>query len=178
MSYAAWVPRRPRSLLDSYRFFHVTARGVAASPLFEDDTDRLTFILELAKAAAGFLWTCHAYCLMTTHYHLLLETSRESLSGGMHRLNGLYAQGFNARHGRRGHLFEQRYEAYVVVDDHHFAAASRYILENPVKAGLCERVEDWHWSGGRAQLEPFLRAIGARPRATRRAGQSLVRDSP
>jgi putative transposase len=134
----------------------VTARGVAGNALFRDDTDRLDFIAQLARTAMGHFWACHAYCLMTTHYHLLVGTSRESLSLGMHRLNGMYAQRFNARHTRRGHVFDGRFEAYVVNDEAHFAEASRYIFENPVKAGLCERACDWRWSGGLLNIEASL----------------------
>jgi REP element-mobilizing transposase RayT len=128
--------------------FHVTARGVAGGALFLDETDRVVFLVELTRTAGAFLWTCHVYCLMTTHYHLLLETSRDALSRGMQRLNGLYAQRFNARHGRRGHVFEQRFQAYAVEGDDHFEASAAYILENPVKAGLCESAKEWPWSGG------------------------------
>ncbi len=132
--------------------FHVTSRGVAGSALFCDETDRVVFLVELTRTARAFLWTCHVYCLMTTHYHLLLETTRDGLSRGMQRLNGLYAQRFNARHGRRGHVFEQRFQAYAVEGQDHFAAASQYILDNPVKAGLCERFDQWPWSGGPLHL--------------------------
>jgi REP element-mobilizing transposase RayT len=140
------MPRRPRNLLED-GFFHVTARGVAGGALFVDETDRFDFVAQLRMTATGFLWVCHAYCLMTTHYHLLLETTQESLSRGMHRLNGLYAQGFNVRHQRKGHVFEERFSAYVIVDDSHLAAAKQYILDNPVRAGLCEYADDWPWSG-------------------------------
>jgi REP-associated tyrosine transposase len=145
------MPRAPRSLLND-GVFHVTARGVAGGALFCDETDRVDFLVELTRTASALLWTCHVYCLMTTHYHLLLETSRDDLSRGMQRLNGLYAQRFNARHGRRGHVFEQRFQAYTVEGDDHFAAATKYILENPLKAGLCEAIRDWPWSGGPLHL--------------------------
>jgi len=140
------MPRRPRNLLQD-GFFHVTARGVGGGSLFVDESDRCDFIAQLTTTATGFLWVCHAYCLMTTHYHLLLETTQESLSRGMHRLNGLYAQGFNVRHKRKGHLFEERFSAYVIVDERHLAAATQYILNNPVRAGLCPCADDWPWSG-------------------------------
>jgi REP-associated tyrosine transposase len=140
------MPRRPRNLLPD-GFFHVTARAVGRGALFVDESDRFDFVAQLRTTATGFLWVCHAYCLMTTHYHLLLETSQESLSRGMHRLNGLYAQGFNMRHERKGHVFEERFSAYVIVDERHLAATRRYILDNPVRAGLCEYAADWPWSG-------------------------------
>ena len=171
MLYPDPVPRTPRSQLDD-GVFHVTSRGVAGGPLFCDETDRVVFLVELTKTADAFLWTCHLYCLMTTHYHLLLETSREALSRGMQRLNGLYAQGFNARHRRRGHVFEQRFQAYAVENEDHFLAASEYILQNPVKAGLCGEASEWPWSGG--PLHAGVPPQGSVPRK----GLSLTRAWP
>lgn len=152
------MARLPRNILED-GFFHVTARAVDGIALFRDDVDRHEFVEELKRSAIGFLWVCHAYCLMTTHYHLLLESTRDSMSRGMHRLNGLYAQRFNARHKRRGHLFEGRFQSYVVDSEEHFAAAYLYVLNNPVRAGLCQHADEWPWSGTLAPDE----------------GQSLVR---
>jgi putative transposase len=149
--------------LDDNRFFHVTARAVGGDALFRDDEDRSDFIAHLSRTARALLWACHAYCLMTTHYHLVLETRRESLSQGMHRLNGLYAQRFNARHARRGHLFENRFQAYAIDTEDHLAAAIEYVLNNPVRAGLCESSDQWPWSG----------SAGTVPRDWRYEGLSL-----
>ena len=80
------------------------------------------------------------------HYHLLVQTSRENLSDGMHRLNCLYAQRFNRRHDRKGHLYEERFSAWLLHGEEHLENTIRYIRENPVRAGLCRRVEDWLWS--------------------------------
>jgi REP element-mobilizing transposase RayT len=125
------VPRGARSELPS-GIFHVATRGVADDPIFRDDIDRKCFLTLLGSAVARHGWTCHAYCLMTTHYHLILETEQQDLSLGMRRLNGGYAKSFNERHNRRG-----------------------YVLENPVRAGLCERASDWPWSD-----IPILRSQG------------------
>jgi REP element-mobilizing transposase RayT len=84
---------------------------------------------------------------MTTHYHLIVETDHASLSQGMRRLNGGYAQTFNERHDRRGHLFGDRYSVYAIDREDHFEKSCLYVLENPVRAGLCERPSDWPWSG-------------------------------
>ena len=84
---------------------------------------------------------------MGTHYHLILEASQEALSDGMQRLNGIYAQRFNYRHRRRGRLLEGRFAAYLLRDEHHFEAALRYVIDNPVRAGLCAEPSDWPWSG-------------------------------
>jgi REP element-mobilizing transposase RayT len=83
---------------------------------------------------------------MGTHYHLIVESSREQLSAGMQRLNGVYAIRFNRRHGLKGHLFEARFASYVLRDEEHFTAAINYVLENPVRAGLCASPTDWRWS--------------------------------
>jgi hypothetical protein len=72
----------------------------------------------------------------------------------MHRLNGLYAQRFNERHGRKGHLFEERFACWVISDEDHLRRAIGYVLENPVKAGLCDDVRDWLWSWSRYAVPP------------------------
>jgi putative transposase len=140
------VPRQPRSNLVSEGFFHVTARGTGREPIFVVDLDRLEFSELLRSTSERFLWLCDTHCLMGAHYHLILNASREALSAGMQRLNGVYAQRFNRRHGRRGHLFATRFSAWVVRDEHHLEAARRYVLDNPVRAGLCQQAEDWPWS--------------------------------
>jgi REP element-mobilizing transposase RayT len=139
------VPRFPRNLLpDGY--FHVTSRGNRGAHIFLDDVDRLDFLDLLRSTAALYEWRAHTHCLMGTHYHLIAEASRERLSAGMQRLNGVHARRFNRRHGLRGHLFEARFGSYVVRDDRHLAAAVEYVLQNPVRAGLCAEADDWQWS--------------------------------
>jgi putative transposase len=77
----------------------------------------------------------------------VLEASLEALSGGMHRLNGTYSRRFNGRYKRWGHLFGSRYSAWIIRDEHHLMLTRRYVLDNPVRAGLCQRAEEWPWSG-------------------------------
>ncbi len=81
------------------------------------------------------------------HYHLIVETDQANLSRGMRRLNGGYAQTFNERHDRRGHLFGWRYSVYVIDREEHLEASCLYVLENPVRTGLSEKRGDWPWSG-------------------------------
>jgi REP element-mobilizing transposase RayT len=125
----------------------VTARGTAKSEIFLDDVDRSAFVQLLASVIERFDWACRAYCLMTTHYHLIVESPLHGLSRGMARLNGIYAQAFNERHDRRGHLFEGRFVAYVIDSDDHLEAACNYVIDNPVRAGLCTDRSQWAWSG-------------------------------
>jgi putative transposase len=141
------MARQPRNVLDD-GLFHVFARGVARMLIFREQDDYALFLALLEAVARRFPWKIHAFCLMPNHYHLVTEASRPDLSGGMHRLNGLYGQGFNNRYERTGHLFQGRFGARMVQGHDHLAAACAYVLENPVRAGLCERAEDWPWSGG------------------------------
>jgi REP element-mobilizing transposase RayT len=139
------MPRFPRSQLED-GYFHVTARGVAGEQIFVADLDRLDFLALLETTAERCGWRIHVHCLMGTHYHLVVQTTRERLSVGMKRLNGIYALRFNRRHARKGHLFAERFSSYVIRDDRHLAAAIEYVLQNPVKAGLCARAGEWQWA--------------------------------
>jgi putative transposase len=139
------VPRLLRGDLPD-GVYHVTARGVNRCDVFADDFDRVLFLRLLAESVERFSWRCHALCLMGTHYHLVLGTIRTCLSAGLHRLNGLYAQHFNRRHDRTGHLFGGRFHAWLVEDEDQLRATTRYVLNNPVRAGLVETAGDWPWS--------------------------------
>jgi putative transposase len=145
------VPRPLRSDLPD-GIYHVTTRGVAGTAIFLDDDDRRTFLARLADVVSRFHWCCHALCLMDTHYHLVIETTRVSMSLGLKRLNGLYAQGFNDRHARTGHLFGDRFWASLIETEQHLLAACWYVVCNPVRAGLCDQPEDWRWSRSRFAL--------------------------
>ena len=101
------VPRLPRNVLPTEGIYHVTARGVARMAISRDDEDRRLYLVLLARAVLREAWECHAFCLMPNHYHLVVETALARLSSGVHGLNGVYAQRFNERHGRSGHLFRQ-----------------------------------------------------------------------
>lgn len=129
--------------------YHVTSRGVARRDIFLDLDDRRVFLWLFGWIADAAAWECHAICLMTNHYHLVVEATRADLSRGMHRLNGRYAESFNAKYDRSGHLFGDRFATRVISDDEHLAAACRYVLQHPVRAGLCRRASDWPWSASR-----------------------------
>ena len=105
---------RPLRLEFFGALYHVTARGDRREPIYEDDEDRQAFLDVLADVADRFNWLVHAYCEMTNHYHLLIETPDGNLSKGMRQLNGVYTQYSNRRHGRVGHLFQGRYKAILV----------------------------------------------------------------
>jgi putative transposase len=131
--------------------YHLTARGVAKTPIVLDDDDRRFFLLLLGVTVDRHEWRCETFCLMNNHYHLIVEAPLWRISEGMHRMNGLYAQTFNHRYGRWGHLFGERFAAWVIETEEHLEAATLYVLENPVRAGVCKTPADWPWSGQRSR---------------------------
>ncbi|MBU4337805.1 MAG: transposase [Actinobacteria bacterium] len=149
---------RPLRLEFSGAVYHVTARGNARQDIFADDADRQKFLSVLTATINRYNWQCHAYCLMGNHYHLLLETPDPNLSLGMRMLNGIYTQFFNRRHNRVGHVFQGRYKAVLVEKDTHLLELCRYIVLNPVAAGMVKQPEQWPWSSYRSTV-----AEGERP---------------
>ena len=141
--------------------YHVTSRGNEKRPVFKTDTDRQNFLNTLQHVNKRYNWLCHAYCLMTNHYHLLIETPDGNLSIGMRQLNGVYTQLFNKSHGRTGHLFQGRYKAILIQKDSHLLEVCRYVVLNPVRAKMVERPEAYSWSSyqataGKAMIHPCL----------------------
>lgn len=145
------MPRKPRNH-QTGGIFHVTSRGVRKLPIFVDDLDRNRFLGLLERAAGRSLWACPAYCLMTNHYHVLLDLPEPSLSSGMHWLNTIYAQWFNRRHEVEGHLFEDRFFSEEIESEAHLFEVLRYIPLNPVRAGICRHPGEWPWSSYRATV--------------------------
>ena len=150
-----------------YRFevpdgtFHIATRAVYQQRAFKEDDDRSDFMSILGEVVDVNGWRCKSYCLMGSHYHLVVQTPAPNLSRGMHLLNGKYAQRFNRRHQRRGHLFGERFFSVLVKTDSHLLSVLRYVARNPVAAGLCETPREWRWSSyrGLVGLESALRLL-------------------
>ncbi len=123
--------------------YHVTSRGNGRNDIYLDDEDRANWLGLLDEVCRRFNWVCHAYCLMSNHYHVVVETAEGNLSKGMRHLNGVYTQNLNRRHKRVGHVFQGRYKAILL-------ELSRYVVLNPVRAGMVKDVGDWPWSSYRA----------------------------
>ena len=141
--------------------YHVTARGNVRQDIYLGDEDREAFLGFVSEASEREALICHAYCLMGNHYHLLIETPEANIGSAMHRVNGRYANRFNRLYGREGHVFERPYRAWIMHGGRRELTAARYIVRNPVRAGLCASPELWPWSShaamiGLAQCPPFL----------------------
>lgn len=149
------MSRRPR-LQFAGAVYHVMARGNRKSTIFHDDEDRRQFLQILGAAAALYDLLIRAMCLMGNHYHLVLETPACNLSDGMHYINGVFAQRSNRRHRQTGHVFEGPFRSLVIQRESYLMRAARYVVRNPVRAGLVAHVSDWPWSSYRATagLEP------------------------
>jgi putative transposase len=139
------LPRPLRPQIEG-GIYHLGSRGVRKLPLYTDDTSRRRFLSLLDLVTAKYHWELHTYCLMTNHYHLLVTTVEPTLSVGMQYLLSNYAQWFDWRHGFEGHVFDRRFFSRVIEDDRDLLATERYILLNPVRAGICSSAADWSWS--------------------------------
>ena len=148
---------RPLRLEFCGALYHVTSRGDRREDIYDDDEDRERFLEILGGVVSDFNWVCHAYCLMDNHYHLLIATPDGNLAKGMRQLNGVYTQASNRRHRRGGHLFQGRYKAILVDEDAYLLEVARYVVLNPLRAGMVSAVEAWPWSS-------YLAMLGEAPR--------------
>jgi REP element-mobilizing transposase RayT len=137
---------RPRRIEYPGAVYHVTSRGNARQSIFIDDVDRQVFLEVLGNVVEKYNWLCHAFCLLDNHYHILVETQDPNLSLGMRQLNGVYTQRVNIRHHRVGHLFQGRYKAILVEKNEYLLELCRYIVLNPVRAGMVSKPRQWQWS--------------------------------
>ncbi|MDP5132877.1 MAG: transposase [Paraglaciecola sp.] len=143
---------RPLRLEFAGALYHITSRGNERKAIYFDDTDFELFLTLLGKVCEQYNWVVNAYCLMTNHYHLLVETPDANLSKGMRQLNGTFTQAINRKHQRVGHLFQGRYKAILVDKNTYLLELSRYIVLNPIRANMVQNLEDWPWSNWQAVM--------------------------
>jgi putative transposase len=143
---------RPLRIKFTGAWYHVMNRGRRSESIFLDKKDYLLF-LDLLKEIRE-LWNVNivAYCLMTNHYHLLIQTPDANISRAMRHLNSVYTQRFNKRHGFDGTLFRGRFKSVLVCDDSHLLELARYIHKNPVKASMVNQMADYRWSSYKGYL--------------------------
>ena len=166
--------------------YHLGSRGVRKLAIFTDDRDRECFLGWLDLTVERYGWELHTYCLMTNHFHLLVTTPQANVSAGMQYMNSCYAQWFDWRHNFEGHVFERRFWSKLIQTDAQLFAAARYIVLNPVRAGLCATAAEWRWSSYRAtvtgirngpRLSPWLISqFGHTPEGARAAFARFVRE--
>ena len=126
--------------------YHVMLRGIDKRDIFLTNSDYEKFIECLKKSKKKASYTIYAYCLMTNHIHMLIKAEEEEIGDTIRRITVSYAQYYNIKNGRTGHLFQNRFKSEPVNTDRYFLTVLRYIHQNPVKAGMVENVEDYRWS--------------------------------
>jgi putative transposase len=146
---------RPLRLQAAGAHYHVGVRGNDKAPVFLTVEDRERFLVLLGDVVERYRWRCYAYCLMENHFHLALTTPEPNLGAGMPRLNQIYAQWFNHRHDRVGHLFEQRYWSRILEDEARVVA----VVKRQSRCGTHARaVVSRHWMAARARRRMSARA--------------------
>lgn len=146
---------RPLRIEFAGGLYHITSRGNKKEPIYLLDGDRENYLSVLKDTCTKYQWICHSYCLMTNHYHLLIETPISNLSKGMRYLNSVYTQKFNRVHNRVGHVLQGRYKSILVEKDNYLLELSRYIVLNPVRAGIVQNADEWLWSSYLATTGKF-----------------------
>jgi len=139
--------------------YHLINRGDRREEIFRDQKDRLSFLEMLGATCAKTGWQVHAYCLMSNHFHLVVETPRANLVSGMKWFLGTYTMRFNRRHSLTGHLFAGRYKSLLLdgSSSDYLRAACDYVHLNPVRAGLTgagQALQTYRWSSYAAYLQP------------------------
>jgi len=138
------MPRRPR--VEKEGFHHVVNRGVAKGNIFLEDEDYDKFLEIVAIAKERYDFVLHAFCLMSNHYHLLIETKHHNLSLLIRQINAPYAQYFNRKYNRVGPLWQGRFKNCFVYDDKYLSILFRYIEQNPIKATISNNIGEYKWS--------------------------------
>jgi putative transposase len=143
---------RPLRIKYPGAFYHVTSRGNEQKDVYKSQRDREKFLEYLESSTERYGAVFHAYCLMSNHYHLLLETPAGNLSQIMRHINGAYTTYFNIKRKRSGHLFQGRYKAILVEIDEYAMELTRYIHLNPVRVGMVSRPEEYRWSSYKSYI--------------------------
>ena len=177
----------PPRIIDPSGYVHAGSRGNFGRPLYEGPWDRSLFLSLYSREARDRDWTTLAYCLMTNHYHFVIKLNNGGLSEGMQQLNGVFSRRMNALAGRTGsgHLFKNRFDATPIESDAHLLEACRYVVLNPVYAGICDSPESSTWSSYRAcagldpapsflAVDELLALFGSRPDEARAAYVAFV----
>ena len=159
--------------------YHVTSRGDRRENIYFCDADRRAWLELLGKVCERFNWMCHAWCQMSNHYHIVVETVEGNLSQGMRQLNGVYTQHINSAYQRVGHVFQGRYKSILVEKESYLLELARYVVLNPVRAGIVDDPQQWSWSSyaamtGEKQAPPWLQTDWILGQFNRNRGQAVM----
>lgn len=146
------MPRGTRRKSSS-GIYHVMLRGVNQQIIFEEDQDRSRFLETLARFKVECAYSLYAYCLMDNHVHLLLNENAGNISNIVQKISTSYANWFNAKYDRSGHLYQGRFRSGVVESDAIFLRVLRYIHQNPIRAGISKHVFNYRWSSADLYLK-------------------------
>ena len=139
------MPRRAREK-SSTGIYHILIKGINRRSIFEDDKDYAKMIEIIQKCKEQSEFKFYGYCLMANHVHLLMREGTEAISLTMQKINSAYANWYNRKYDRFGHLFQDRYKSEPVEDVSYMLTVLRYIHQNPIKAGITKTVEDYKWT--------------------------------
>jgi len=155
---------RPLRVESEGGLYHVLNRGNYRSAIFRSDKTKAAFLKCLGEACEKTGWLIHAWCVMSNHYHLAIETPEANLVEGMRWLQGTFSTRFNRLRRQQGHLFQGRYKSLVVESGAVLGALCHYIHLNPVRARLCsvEQLPQWRWSSASWLFEPKKRPAWSR----------------
>jgi putative transposase len=137
--------RKPRIEYDG-AIYHVIQRGNNRENIFDKESDKSNLLNDIVQKQNDLGFKLMGYIIMDNHFHILLQTFEKPLQSILHRINSKYSKYYNRKYDRKGHVFGERYKAILVQDESYLLTLLRYIHQNPVKAGICNRVEEYKWS--------------------------------
>ena len=148
------MPRRSREL-STTGIYHIMLRGNERKKILVDDEDKKCFLEYLKSKRNDMGFSIYSYCFMDNHLHLLIDTKGQELSVIMKGVATRYAYYYNEKHQRVGHVFQDRFKSEPVEGDRYLLSVVRYIHNNPIKAQIVEKAEDYKWSSYRTYLKQY-----------------------
>ena len=139
------MPRKAREKSKT-GIYHIIMRGINRQIIFEDDEDYEKYVQTLKQYKEKCGYEIYAYCLMGNHLHILIKVGKEPIEQIMRRICGSYVYWYNWKYGRIGNLFQDRFKSEPIESDAYFLTVLRYIHQNPIKAGISAKAEDYKWS--------------------------------
>lgn len=137
---------RPLRAVSETGIYHVMSRGNRRKIIFHDREDKQRFINIMINKKMNGSFSLYGYCIMDNHYHLLIKEEKEGLATIMKMINAAYAVYYNDRYEGVGHVFQDRYRSEAINNDSYLLGVIRYIHNNPIKAGIEKRIQDYPWS--------------------------------